>query len=425
MHHSAQPKAQFKVWQRWTAGEAACKVGGGWGAVHAGHAERAWAISGPDLKGGIGCMDCITLFLCGDVMTGRGIDQILAHPVRPHLFEPYVRSAQTYVSLAEARNGPIPRLVASDYIWGDARRELERVGPDARIINLETSVTCSEDAWPARGIHYRMHPDNVPILTAVGIDCCVLANNHVLDWGYEGLTDTLRTLVEAGVCTAGAGRDNIEAAAPAIIELAGGGRVLVFAFATDDSGVAPDWAADKGRPGVNRLNDLSAQTVRVIATQVRAVRRDTDVVVASIHWGPNFCFAIPPEQQLFAHSLIESAGVDVVHGHSSHHVKGIEVYRGKLILYGAGDFINDYEGIGGHERYRCDLALMYFPVIDLATGKLIRLTMTPTQIRRFCVNLAPEEGIGWLAHTLNREGERLGSSVERGSDDTFVLRVEA
>jgi poly-gamma-glutamate synthesis protein (capsule biosynthesis protein) len=112
----------------------------------------------------------VTLFLCGDVMTGRGIDQVLAHPGKPHLQEQYVRAS-----------GPIERPVASEYIWGDALAELERVRPDARIVNLETAVTTAEDAWPGKAVHYRMHPANVSCLTAARIDCCVLANNHVLD----------------------------------------------------------------------------------------------------------------------------------------------------------------------------------------------------------------------------------------------------
>src|SRR5512146_388158 len=108
----------------------------------------------------------VTLFLCGDVMTGRGVDQILPHPGKPHLFESYVRSATGYVELAERASGAFKRPVDFAYIWGHALAEFGRVRPDARIVNLETSVTASEDAWPGKGIHYRMHPANVPCLTA-------------------------------------------------------------------------------------------------------------------------------------------------------------------------------------------------------------------------------------------------------------------
>ena len=149
----------------------------------------------------------ITLFLAGDVMTGRGIDQILPHPGDPRLYEPYIRDARDYVRLAERRHGTIERPVSFDYPWGDALVELQRVVPDARIINLETAITVS-DRYRPKGINYRMNPDNVPCITAAKIDCCVLANNHVLDWGPSGLLETLDSLRGAGLRTAGAGKDD-------------------------------------------------------------------------------------------------------------------------------------------------------------------------------------------------------------------------
>ncbi|MGH8579418.1 MAG: CapA family protein, partial [Gammaproteobacteria bacterium] len=110
---------------------------------------------------------------------------------------------------------------------------------------------------------------------------------------------------------------------------------------------------------------------------------------------------IPPEQRIFAHRLIEHAHVDVVHGHSSHHPKGIEVYRDRPIIYGCGDFLNDYEGIGGHEEYRADLTLMYFVCMDPSNGRLIRFDMTPMQIRRLRANRASEQDARWLRDTLH------------------------
>jgi poly-gamma-glutamate capsule biosynthesis protein CapA/YwtB (metallophosphatase superfamily) len=140
----------------------------------------------------------LTLFLCGDVMTGRGIDQILPHPGKPRLFEACVHSALGYVQLAEEKNGPIARPVDFAYPWGDALDAWRRAAPDLRIVNLETAVTTSDDAWPGKGIHYRMHPANLPCLAAARIDCCVLANNHVMDWGGQGLKETLCSLRGAG-----------------------------------------------------------------------------------------------------------------------------------------------------------------------------------------------------------------------------------
>ncbi len=144
--------------------------------------------------------------------------------------------------------------------------------------------------------------------------------------------------------------------------------------------------------------------------------------MASIHWGSNWGYGIPKAQRTFAHRLIDAAAVDVVHGHSSHHPKGIEVYRDRVILFGCGDFLNDYEGIRGYEAFRSDLALMYFPTFDRASGRLIQFALTPTRIRRFRVNRAQEADARWLEEMLNREGRDLGTRVERQRDNGFVLR---
>jgi poly-gamma-glutamate synthesis protein (capsule biosynthesis protein) len=355
----------------------------------------------------------VTLFLCGDVMTGRGLDQILAHPSAPHLFESSMRSAEGYVELAEAATGPIARPVDAAYVWGDALSELERRKPQARVINLETAVTTSEDAWPDKGIHYRMNPKNVGCLTAAGIDCSVLANNHVLDWGHAGLLETLDTLHGAGIDTAGAGRDEAEAAAPAVIELPGGGRVLVFAYGCESSGVPREWEAGKDRAGVNFLEDLSDRAAERVALSVSATKRAFDIVIASIHWGGNWGYRVSAAHRAFAHALIDAAGVDVVHGHSSHHPMGFEVHHDKLILYGCGDFLNDYEGIGGYEEFRSDLTSMYFPTLDAATGRLSRLVLTPMQIRHFRVNHAEETDALWLEGMLAREAGKFGLVLSR------------
>lgn len=364
----------------------------------------------------------VKIFLCGDVMTGRGIDQVLPHSADPVIYEPYLKSARGYVKLAEEINGPIQQPVGFAYIWGDALEELDRAAPHVRLINLETSVTNSEDHWKGKGINYRMHPGNVAALTAAGIDVCSLANNHVLDWGYAGLSETLQSLKNAGIKTAGAG-PNIEAAgAPAAIPVAGESRVLVFAFGLTDSGIPPIWAAGENKPGVNLLPDLSAESRRYIRRKIQEVKAAGDIVVASIHWGANWGYAVSPKQTLFAHGLIDDGTVDIIHGHSSHHVKAIEVYRGRLILYGCGDFLNDYEGIGGYEEFRADLSLMYFATVNASNGKLVGLQMTPTRIRRFKVNRASSADAAWLENTLNREGASFGTRVKLENNGRLTLQ---
>jgi len=375
----------------------------------------------------------LCLFVCGDVMTGRGIDQILPHPGDPRLYEPYVHDARDYLRLAEAAHGPIRRPVAQDYIWGEALKELSAA--DVRIVNLETSITTSGAYWPGKEVHYRMDPQNIGCLAAAGIDCCALANNHVLDWGYEGLAETLATLDRAGIKRAGAGMNAKEAESPAVLDVAGKGRVLVFSLGSVTSGIPPEWAAGRDQPGVNLLEDLSEQTSHRMAARMRKAKRPGDVAVASIHWGGNWGYEIPEAQIHFAHRLIEE-GVNLVHGHSSHHAKALEVYRGQPILYGCGDFLTDYEGIRGHEVYRGDLVVMYFIRLDPvsqascprseggtpSTHGLVDLRLVPMQVRRFQLRRASPADVQWVQRTLHREGAPFGTEVSLNPDNSLSVR---
>ena len=161
-------------------------------------------------------LDALTLFLSGDVMLGRGVDQILPHPGNPTLYERNVRDARTYVDLAIRANGSIPQPVDWSWPWGDALEQLRSAGCDARIINLETSITTSDDYVPGKAVHYRMNPANAEALAPVRPDVCVLANNHVLDFGRRGLLETLDVLSAAELPTAGAGRSLHEARLPPV-----------------------------------------------------------------------------------------------------------------------------------------------------------------------------------------------------------------
>jgi len=361
----------------------------------------------------------IRLFLCGDVMTGRGIDQVLAQPCDPVLHESYVQSAMEYVHLAEAVNGPIPRGVDPSYIWGAALDEFERMRPDARIINLETSITRSED-YALKGINYRMSPENADCLKAAAIDCCVLGNNHVLDWGRRGLLDTLVTLEHLQIKTSGAGRNLGEAGAPAALDIAGNGRVLVFSFACVSSGTPRGWAATSEIPGVNLLTEPSGAGALRVADEIARVARPSDLIIVSVHWGPNWGHEIPHEHRSFAHALIDRADVSIIHGHSSHHAKAIEVYRNRLILYGCGDFLNDYEGIRGYEEFRDDLVLMYFAEVAPA-GTLAALEIVPLQIRNFQPVHPSKQDICWMQQTLDRESRKFGARIALNPEGRLTL----
>lgn len=358
------------------------------------------------------------MFLCGDVMLGRGVDQILPHPGNPALCEPYISDAEDYVALAEAASGPIPRPVGFDWPWGDALPVMAEA--DVRVVNLETTVTRSDDFAPGKGIHYRMNPDNLPCLVEARPDVCVLANNHVLDFGRRGLVETLDALAAAGLTVAGAGHDAEEACRPAVVSPGPGRpRVLVFAFGMPSSGVPYVWAAGKGRPGVNVVPEPSEEWADEIADWARQTRRPGDITVASVHWGSNWGYGVAQEQIHFARRLVDS-GIDVVHGHSSHHPRPAELYRGRLILYGCGDFIDDYEGISGYEEFRPELRLAYLVTLE-HTGRAARVRMVPLRTRQMRLRHASPEDTVWLCETLNEIYRGFGSRVRQRPDGTLVL----
>lgn len=327
----------------------------------------------------------IRLFLAGDVMTGRRVDQALSAPGALERFED-----------------------TGNAIWADALKELADRVPEVRIVNLETCITTSDEAWPNKRFHFRMNPQNADCLLQANFDCCVLANNHVLDFGYDGMAETLETLSKRRIAHCGAG-DNLETAvAPARLELTDGLRVLVFSWSHPSSFTPREWAAGSDRAGINLLPDYSPDTVEAIRRQIALQRQAGDLIVASLHWGPNWGYEVRYQQRRFAHALVDIAGVDVVHGHSSHHPIAVELYRGKPILYGCGDLMNDYLHTAENARYRPDLAAMYFLSIDSASKCLSRMTLVPMRIDECRLRRVSSPDAQWLCTALNCGGPAVG-----------------
>jgi poly-gamma-glutamate synthesis protein (capsule biosynthesis protein) len=368
--------------------------------------------------------DELRLVLAGDVMTGRGVDQVLASPLDPVLHEQYVDDARAYVRLAEMASGPIPHPVGPTWPWGVALQHMDRLGPSIRVMNLETSVTRSDDAALDKAVTYRMSPRNLAVLRAARVDVWALANNHVLDYGRAGLLETLDVMDVAGLRSCGAGRTDADAWRPAVASAGRGQRVLVASVADVSSGVPQHWRATADRPGLALLDGLADADADAVADRLAQAAQPGDVAVVSIHWGSNWGYAVTREQRRFAHRLVDG-GVDVVHGHSSHHPRPLEVYRGRLVLYGCGDLVNDYEGIRGYEEFRDDLRLLY--AVDLEggagrePGRLVRLAMVPLHARRLRLESASIDDSVWLADTLDRECRRLGTRVETAGDGRLCL----
>ncbi|MFM2173732.1 MAG: hypothetical protein RLZZ54_1659 [Cyanobacteriota bacterium] len=325
----------------------------------------------------------LKLLLGGDLMLGRGIDQLMPQHCDPALHETVARDARHYVALAEQRIGPIATPFSPERVWGDSLSWIQRFDPELRVVNLETAITSGGQPWPGKGVHFRMHPANIASLRAAGIDACSLANNHCLDWGFNGLADTLRALHQAGIASCGAGLNPHQAKQPARLALADGRQLLLFAWAFTSSGVPPAWAAQPNHPGVALLSTINSGTVKWLCRCINRQRQVGDRVVVSLHWGANWVPVVPEQHRWLARQLIELAGVDVVYGHSSHHALPLEIHQGRLILYGCGDLINDYEGLPPHPPWRCDLICLYGLELQRQSGQLLSLRLQPFQLRGF------------------------------------------
>ena len=188
----------------------------------------------------------------------------------------------------------------------------------------------------------------------------------------------------AGIPFAGAGAILADAAAPALLASP---PCSFFALGPFTSGIPPAWAATATRPGVALLERMALSRLKDAVAREKARGR---IVVLSVHWGGNWGFEVAPWQRELAHAWID-AGVDVVQGHSSHHLMGFERYRKRLILYGCGDFINDYEGIGGYEEYFPEFATAFFVELD-AEGAVRSVRLYPFRIIRMRLNALASEG---------------------------------
>ncbi len=275
----------------------------------------------------------------------------------------------------------------SEEVWGDVLPHLAQA--DLRIVNLECALTSHLRPWTRseKMFHFRADPEAVRVLQAAHIDGCALANNHILDYEEQGLRDTLRTLDANGIHHAGAGADDKEAAAPAMLDAVifekGGTspcRVALLSY-TDNE---PDFAATTKHPGTNYLEiSLDETTLARIASDIAQARaQGADLLVFSNHWGANFVERPSEEFRSFARRVIE-LGADIYHGHSAHICQGIEIYQGKPVLYDTGNFIDDY---AVHPLLRNDRSCLFKVMFE--HGKLYRIELLPVTMSVAHVALA-------------------------------------
>ena len=299
-----------------------------------------------------------------------------------------------------------------EHVWGDLLDRLR--GLDSLLINLECTLSTRGERWTRtyRPFHFRADPDwAVPALEAAGVDYCSLANNHMLDFEVPALEDTLDHLDNAGIAHAGAGTNEAVARDPVTFRV-GDLEVVCVAF-TDNT---PEFAAGPNAPGVAYLDGPGRESRRIVRRVLDDARTaDPDLLIASLHWGPNMVTEPDEDFQEFCRWLAEE-GVDVIHGHSAHVFQGIEVYQGTPICYDMGDFVDDYRV---DPDIRNDRSFLFEVIIE---DGIEELRLLPVEIDDYSVHETGPEVAEWCRTRMRDLSRPFGTTFERAGEE-LVLEV--
>ncbi len=297
------------------------------------------------------------------------------------------------------------------YVWGDMLDHLKKA--DLTIINLENAIAKSGTEWSKtpKVFFYRADPKAIDILKTAGIDYVTLANNHVLDYEEEAFIETLEHSEKNNIPYAGAGRNIEEASKPAFLE-AKGIKIAIIAF-TDNM---PEWAATKTKPGVNYMEvSLDENNFGRIKRKIEEAKNMADIVIVSAHWGPNMRQRPTMQFKKFAHASID-AGADIFHGHSAHIFQGIEIYNGKLIMYDAGDFVDDY---AVDPELRNDQTFLFS--VTLSKNKIEKIELIPGLIFYMQVNKATGSDFEEITNKMIKLSEEMGTKIIRKNDRLEIV----
>lgn len=228
---------------------------------------------------------------------------------------------------------------------------------DVRFANSEGPYTDTAERNASSWGWVISEPRNFEAVAGLEFDVLCLANNHTMDASYGGLTDTLRLVRDAGAQPVGAGEDLATARAPAVVER-GGVRIAFLAYTCVYAPGFEAWPSRPGcatiqihtiyrhelgqpgtRPALYTLADPPTKTE--IMADIAAAAEYADVLIASFHWGIHNLPAVLTDYERELGRAAIDAGADVVLGHHQHIIKGVEIYQGKPILYGLGNFLFD------------------------------------------------------------------------------------
>ncbi|HWJ24977.1 MAG TPA: CapA family protein [Flavisolibacter sp.] len=290
------------------------------------------------------------------------------------------------------------------YPWGNILAILQQNA--ANIINLETTLTTSQNKI-SKVFNFKSDPQNVEVLEAAKITAVNLANNHVLDFGEEGLIETIKVLNTRKILHTGAGINITMATEPAIF-LCGTLKFAMLGFTDNER----NWKAQSATSGINFMNINSTGDKNAAFRSLTKLKAEDNLfTIVSLHWGANF---IEHPSTLFislAHELIDH-GADMIYGHSAHIFQAIEVYNGKLILYDTGDFIDDYQV---DPVLRNDLSFLYS--LTFKQNKMEELNLIPVRISDCQVNIATGHDRQWCMKRIQELSVRFFTRIKDGKID--------
>lgn len=252
-----------------------------------------------------------------------------------------------------------------DYAWRDVGEIFQK--DDFTLLNLETSVTESDEKWPDKEFNFRSKPKHAAEMQRQSVEGVSLANNHTLDFGRKGFADTLYYLKKYGIRYTGGGKDLSEALQPILFEK-NGSKVGILSF----SRVVPSgkWYAGKDRSGI--VGAYDSQLDQVVAA-VKEWEPKVDVLMVALHWGKMYTETPGKSEERAARRLID-AGADVIVGHHPHVLQGIEIYKNRPIFYSLGNFI--FTNLGGN----ADRTMI--AQVVLGDGRVKELRLLPFRIER-------------------------------------------
>jgi poly-gamma-glutamate synthesis protein (capsule biosynthesis protein) len=310
--------------------------------------------------------DLLTIGFTGDVMLGRTLDKVI--------------SQRGY-----------------DYPWGNVLPLLKDT--DMNIINLETTLTNSSKPVD-KTFNFKASPDKVQSLVNANITVANLANNHILDFDRDGLLETTETLDRAGIRHVGAGK-NWEMASSPLVIIKRNIRISLLGLTDNEA----EWRAGT-EPGTYYVNLEDKIEQNNVLHAIRKLKEENDIVIVSIHWGPNMREQPTKEFISFAHGVADH-GAQIIHGHSAHIFQGIENYNDKLILYDTGDFVDDYVA---NSDLRNDLSAFF--IVTVSKFGVVNARLVPVRIFQYQVNQADYEDSNWILKRMNRLSSAFNTRID-------------